>query len=514
VDWRYDLFSLGSQRRIQSLFLQPEIEGHQTTHRSQRLSGDGSIGGRRTDSLRASRLPPRLRPKVIAIHKADDRCFRRSRRNPSTIREGRALHPRRLDIADGARAVFEFRGEIITVPAEKGDARNLTNTTGAHERYPVWSPDGKSIAYFSDESGEYELHVRNQDGKGEVRKIKVSGAGFYDVPVWSPDSQKISYADNSWSLFWLDLKTGASKKIASEYQYGPSRARTIHHVWSPDSKWIAYTLNSKAYIQAVHAYSIEKDKSSQITDGLSEVSEPVFDESGKYLYFFGSTDAGPVKDWFAMSNADMRVTQSLYLAVLRNNLPNPLAKESDEEKGLQKEEKPKEPPKTAPEPFSIDFEGIENRILAIPLPPGNYRELAAGAAGQFYYIEVPAGDAPFGGPDRSSLHLYDLNKRKDEVFIPGVRGYLVSADKKKILYTGNNAWSIVAVTPKPQPAAGKINVDDIEVRIDPRVEWTQIFNEAWRINRDYFTRQICTALIGVRRAKVCCVSPHPPPAAT
>jgi len=387
----------------------------------------------------------------------------------------------------GARVVFEFRGEIITVPAEKGDARNLTNTPAANERSPVWSPDGKSIAYFSDESGEYELHIRSQDGKGDVRKIKVTGAGFYDVPAWSPDSQKISYADNSWSLFWLDVNTGASKKIASEYQYGPTRAKTIHHVWSPDSKWVAYTLSTKAYIQSVHAYSIEKDKSFQITDGLSEVSEPVFDDSGKYLYFFGSTDAGPRKEWFAMSNADMRVTQSIYLAVLRNNLPNPLAKESDEEKGLQKEEKPKEPPKAAPEPFSIDFDGIENRILAIPLPPGDYSNLSAGAAGQFYYIESPPDDNPFApGPAKSSLHQYDLNKRKDDTFIPGVRDYLVSADKKKILYTGNNVWSLVAVTPKPQPGAGKINVDDIEVRIDPRAEWNQIFNEAWRINRDYF----------------------------
>lgn len=386
----------------------------------------------------------------------------------------------------GARAVFEFRGEIITVPAEKGDSRNLTNTTGAHERSPVWSPDGKSIAYFSDESGEYELHIRSQDGKGDVRKIKLNGAGFYDTPDWSPDSQKVAYSDNSWSLFWIDLKTGASKKIASEYQYGPARAKTITHVWSPDSKWIAYTLNTKGYIQAVHAYSIEKEKTFQITDGLSEVSEPVFDESGKYLYFFGSTDAGPSKDWFAMSNADIRVTQSIYLAVLRNNLPNPLAKESDEEKGVQKEEKPRDAPKPAPEPFSIDFEGIENRILAIPLPPGNYRELSAGSAGQFYYIESPATDQFAPGPERSSLHLYDLNKRKDDVFIPGVRDYVVSADKKKILYTGNNVWSIVAVTPKPQPGQGKINVDEIEVRIDPRAEWTQIFNEAWRINRDYF----------------------------
>lgn len=386
----------------------------------------------------------------------------------------------------GARAVLEFRGEIVTVPAEKGDTRNLTNTTAAHERSPAWSPDGKSIAYFSDESGEYELHVRSQDGKGEVRKIKLSGTGFYADPVWSPDSQKISYTDNSWTLYWLDLKTGASKKIGSEYLYGPARARTIYHPWAPDSKWLAYTLSTKANIQTVYAYSTEQDKSFAITDGLSEVTEPVFDESGKYLYFLGSTNAGPVKEWFAQSSADMRLTSSLYLAVLRSNLPNPLAKESDEEKGIQKEEKPKEQPKAA-EPFSIDFAGINNRILAIPLPARNYSNLQAGSAGQFYYVESPEDDNPVpGGPELAVLHQYDLNKRKDDPFIPAVSDYIVSADKKKILYRSNAAWSIVAVTPKPQPGTGKVNVDDIEVRIDPRAEWTQIFNEVWRINRDYF----------------------------
>ena len=387
----------------------------------------------------------------------------------------------------GARAAFEFRGEIVTFPAEKGDPRNLTNSVGAHDRSPAWSPDGKSVAYFSDESGEYELHIRSQDGKGDLRKIKLTGAGFYEDPVWSPDSQKISFVDNSWSVYWLDLKTGVTKKIGSEYLYGPTRAKTIHHVWAPDSKWLAYTLNTKAYIQSVYAYSIEQDKSFSITDGLSEVTEPTFDESGKYLYFFGSTDAGPVKDWFAMSNADMRLTKSLYLVVLRKNLPNPLAKESDEEKGLQKEERPKDPttqPKTT-EPFSIDFQGINNRILAIPLPARNYRNLQAGVAGQFYYIESDDNPTP-GGPERAVLHQYDLNKRKDDVFLPGVSDYIVSADKKKILLRSQNVWSVVAVTPKPQPGTGRINVDDIEVRIDPVAEWNQIFNEAWRINRDYF----------------------------
>ncbi|HSS21276.1 MAG TPA: PDZ domain-containing protein [Pyrinomonadaceae bacterium] len=388
----------------------------------------------------------------------------------------------------GARAAFEFRGEIVTVPAEKGDTRDLTNSVAAHDRSPAWSPDGKSIAYFSDESGEYEMHIRNQDGKGDVRKIKLSGAGFYDDPVWSPDSQKISYTDNSWSLYWMDVKTGVSKKIGSEYLYGPSRDRTIYHSWSPDSKWLAYTLSTKANIQTVYAYSTEQDKSFAVTDGLSEVTEPVFDESGKYLYFLGSTNAGPVKEWFALSNADMRYTSSFYLAVLRNNLPNPLFKESDEEKGTPaKEEKPKDTPKPTPEPFSIDVDGLNNRILAIPLPAGNYSHLAAGGPNQFYYVQSPDDDNPVpGGPERAVLHQYDLEKRKDDSFINGVSDYFVSNDKKKIMYRSNANWSIVAVTPKPQPGSGRVNVDDIEVRIDPRAEWNQIFDEAWRINRDYF----------------------------
>jgi tricorn protease len=391
----------------------------------------------------------------------------------------------------GARAVFEYRGEIVTMPAEKGDARNLTNTTGAHERWPAWSPDGKSIAYFSDESGEYELHIRDQDGKSAVRKIKLNGAGFYENIVWSPDSKKLSYSDNSWTLYWLDVASGAIKKIGSEFVYGPTRARTFNHTWSPDSKWIAYTINTKPLIQSVYAYSTEQDKSFPITDGMSEVSEPVFDESGKYLYFFGSTDAGPVRDWFAMSTADMRQTKSIYVVVLRNNTPNPLARESDEEKGVPPAaERPagQPAPKPPPEPFSIDFQGIGNRILAIALPARNYRNLQAGTANQFYYIEPDdtPGAVPGAGPERAVLHQYDLAKRRDDAFLPGVSDYLVSGDKKKILYRSQQNWGIVNVTPKPQPGSGRIAVEEIEVRIDPRAEWAQIFDEAWRINRDYF----------------------------
>ncbi len=390
----------------------------------------------------------------------------------------------------GARAVFEFRGEIVTLPAEKGDFRNIIQTPGIHERSPVWSPDGKFLAYFSDESGEYELHVRGQDGKGEVKKYKMNGAGFYDEPVWSPDSQKISYADNSWSLYWIDLESGLSKKIASEYLYGPTRIRTVYSSWSPDSKWIVYTLNTQTYIQKVYVYSLEKDKSFAITDGLSEVSEPAFDPSGKYLYFFSSTDAGPVKQWFDMSNADMTMTNSLYLAVLRKDLPNPLAKESDEEKEKAeekpKEEKDKEAKKE--EPFSIDFDGINQRIVALPVSAGSYRSLQVGESGHIYYLEYPPRAISVFGPGRegAKLHKFDLKTRQDEVVMESINGYILSADKKKMLYVARDTWGIVALSEKMQAGQGKINVESIEVKINPRAEWPQIFYEAWRVNRDYF----------------------------
>ncbi len=396
----------------------------------------------------------------------------------------------------GARAVFGFRGEIVTVPGEKGDVRNLTNSTAAHDRSPAWSPDGRSIAWFSDQGGEYQLYIGSQDGKGEPRAIKVGGEGFYSDPVWSPDSQKIAYWDNSQSVYWVDVASEVSKKIAAQPTYGP--VVTIGYDWSPDSKWLAYAMNNKANITTVYAHSVEQGKSFQVSDGLSDVSNPVFDKSGKYLFFLGSTDAGPVRDWFALSNSDMRATSTIYLAVLQNDVVSPLARESDEEKPAAQggpapaeTKKPDAPPAPAPvpeekpsakkdAPFRIDFEGLEFRILDLPVPPGALSNLQAGTTGQIYYLKTVDGV--------TSLNRYDLTPRKNETLFPAV-GYVLSADGKKLLYLNsltNGAWSIVPTTRAVTPSEGRIPVDSIEVRIDPVAEWKQIFDEAWRINRDYF----------------------------
>ena len=401
----------------------------------------------------------------------------------------------------GARVAMEFRGEIVTVPAEKGDVRNLTNTFAANERSPIWSPDGKSIAYFSDESGEYELHVRAQDGKGSAKKFALHGAGYYDRPAWSPDNKKILYTDNSHSLYVIDLASGVSKKIASEPLYSPRK--TIRGSWSPDSRWIAYGLNSLSYIQSVNVYSLEQDKSYAITDGLSDVSQPVFDKSGKYLYFFSSTDDGPSTHWFSLSNQDNHPTYTVWMAVLRRDIPSPLAKESDEEKGAGKEPDKKEPladdkkdekkeskddskpapvvpPKAAtPELVRIDFDGIANRIVDLPIPAADMSRLQVGATGQLFFLRETDG--------KQALQRFDFKDRKTETLLPEVNDYEVSFDGKKVFWCLKESCAIGAATGKTiPPMEGKLKTELIEVQVDPRAEWPQIFNEVWRINRDYF----------------------------
>jgi len=402
----------------------------------------------------------------------------------------------------GSRAVVEYRGEIVTVPAAKGDPCNVTLSPGTHERSPAWAPNGKSIAYFSDESGEYELHVRRVDTDHAVKKYKLPGSGFYSDPRWSPDSKAITYGDNSLSYYWIDLESGVSKKFAQQPLYGPDPVRTNECQWSPDSRWIVYTLNSNTYIRKLYLYSLDKQKSYGITDGLSDVAEPLFDAGGKYLYFLASTDAGPVRQWFAMSNADMRMSRNIYLAVLRKELPSPLAKESDEEE-LAKEPVPAEQPKAdgsedaAAKPpqlperkedklsddSAIDIEGLDQRIVAFDLPARNYSNLQPGGAGEFFFIE-PASDETRGAG--GTLKRFSLQKRSAESVLDNVAAYWLTADRKKLLYRSGSTFGIVAASAPAAPGQGRLNTDAIEVLIDPRAEWTQIFHEAWRINRDFF----------------------------
>jgi tricorn protease len=430
----------------------------------------------------------------------------------------------------GVRAVFEARGDIFTVPSEKGDFRNLTRTPGVAERDPAWSPDGKRIAYFSDESGEYELHIRDQRGTGEVQKIKPGDPpSFYYGPHWSPDSKKIAYTDKRLNLWYVDLATGKSTRVDANTYDSPVRA--LDPVWSPDSRWLAYTKQLKNHLRAVFLFDLAAGKAHQITDGLSDARYAAFDKDGKYLYFTASTDVGPATGWLDMSSFNRPVTRSVYIVVLDKDLPSPLAPESDEEKGP---DAPDGPPGAAPDPkeagkdkgpragpdkgakkkepvkVRIDLEGIDQRILALPIPAHNYTALRAGKAGVLFLLESPAVPRPGVPPGGSTLHKFDLDKRKLDKWAEGVITFDVSHNGEKILYRQGERW-LVAAADKPsrpgeakpgearpgearpgearpgeaKPGEGAIKLDDIEVRVDPQAEWKQMYREVWRLQRDF-----------------------------
>ncbi len=386
----------------------------------------------------------------------------------------------------GARVAFEFRGEIVTLPREKGDPRNLTQTVAVHERSPAWSPDGSRIAYFADAGGEYGLYIAPQDGRGPARRIEIDGAGFYENPRWSPDGTKLSFTDNSRAVYWIDAETGALHRVGADALYSP--LPPPYHAWSPDSRWLVFTQNDHTNLQTLYAHSIETGETRALTDGLSEVSEAAFDASGKYLYLLASTDAGPVIQWFAQSNQDMKATNEIYLMVLQAGTPSPLAKESDEEMPHSDEAEASETAGTEDADdedvtVRIDFEGLDQRILALPLPEAGYRNLQPGAAGQLFYLVSDA--ALSAGP--GTLARFDLEKREATDLRPGVAGFALSGDHKRVLYASEGDWFVASASEGEIPAGqGRLATDDIQVRIDPRAEWRQMYDEAWRINRDYF----------------------------
>jgi tricorn protease len=397
-----------------------------------------------------------------------------------------ARYIRHADISpSGSRVVFDFRGEIVTAPAEKGDYRNLTQTPAAHESFPAWSPDGKSIAYISDGPGENVVCIQAEDGKGPVRVIKPGGAGFYANLHWSPDSKRIAFTDNSRTLCLLDVAGGAITRIDSDEMYLPGPYRDIASDWSGDSRWLAYTKVTKTNYRRIFLYSVAEKKSYPLTDGLSDARDAKFDPKGKYLYFFASTDAGPVLNWFDQSSIDMRATSAVYLVTLQKETISPFAKENDEEK-LAAAAAPADTAHGAAgkgekkaEGLTIDWEGIQDRIIDLPIKAGNIDELKVGKEDVLYYVS-------YDDEGSGTLHKYDLKKRNDQE-VTGLRGYLLSADGKKMLYLlKNGSWVVAEAGAKPDPAKGPVNVGDIQVKVDPVAEWAEIFDEAWRVNRDYF----------------------------
>jgi tricorn protease len=403
---------------------------------------------------------------------------------PSFERVARSIRDAGLS-PTGVRAVFEARGEILTVPVEKGDIRNLTNSPGVADRYPAWSPDGRRIAYFSDESGEYALHIADQSGLGATERIPLDNPpSFYYSPVWSPDGKKIAYTDARLNLWYMDLEKKTPVKVDTDTYSKPER--TLDPSWSPDSRWIAYTRQLRNHFRAVFIYSLEENKSRQVTDGMSDARYAAFDPNGELLYFTASTDTGPASGWLDMSGFNRSVSRNVYVIVLRKDLPSPLAPESDEEKP-QEAAKPKEPPKkeetgAAPR-VRIDFDNISQRILALPIPARNYSGLWVGKSGILFLAEAE----PVTQRMRQTvnIHRFELKARKTDRFLEAVRFFDVSHNGEKVLYRKGDQWAVAGTAQPPKPGEGVLRLDAMEVRVDPKAEWRQMYREVWRIERDF-----------------------------
>ncbi len=383
----------------------------------------------------------------------------------------------------GVRAVFEAHGDIFTVPARHGDVRDITDTPAIADRDPAWSPNGRWIAYFSDRSGEYALHVKDQEGLRPARVIPLPSPSFFYTPTWSPDSKKIAYTDKHMNLWYVDL-AHPKPVLIDTAPYESFGVSTFNAQWSPDSRWIAYNKQLPNFLNAIFAYSIADRRSTQITDGMSDSRDPAFDKSGKYLYFLASTNTGLTANGLDMTSDQHPTSSSLYMAVLRNDTVSPLKPR------VANEPVPAKPggnahASAAAAAVRIDFAGLSQRIIALPVPSANYVQLAAGKAGEVYLVRAPLTSVTPNAPPMSVLK-FDLHSRKTIELADGISNFALSFDGKKMLLQEGPHWSIAGTAAPAKPGQGTIATDAMELYSVPKEEWAQMYHETWRIERDFF----------------------------
>ena len=388
--------------------------------------------------------------------------------------------PRLIDVSDniqsaaispsGARALFEARGDLFTVPAEHGPVRNITRSQGVREMDPSWSPDGRWIAYLSDRTGEYEVYVRPQDGSGEERRVTSDGGVWRFSPVWSPDSRRLAFGDKRQRLQVVEVESGRVTDVDHS-----ERNDITDFDWSPDSRWLAYRKTADTRLAQIWAWSVDGGDPRPLTDPMVPSRSPAFDPDGRYLYF--------------LSNRDMNLTGSdwdetfvytgptrLYAATLADDEPRPFQPRSDEETEAEAEEAGD----GEPVEVRIDFDDFESRVVAIPGPSGRYGSLGATKEGPVYLF------APTGSDSPPTLKRYLLEERKEETILEGVGSVRYSANHEKMLYSANGTWGIAELSAGQAAGTGTLDLSAMQLTVDPRSEWAQMYEDAWRITRDWF----------------------------
>ena len=421
--------------------------------------------------------PKSGRSRKLEIHVAGDMNWSRPRWEdvpPARLR-GARLSP------TGRRALFEWRGELFTAPAGDGSWRNLTRTPGVADRNPAWSPDGQRIAWFNDAGGEYGLVIAEQNG-ANPRRIDFADPSFYFRPEWSPDGAKLAFTDTHYRLLVLDVESGDVEHVDTDRFAHPERS--MNPVWSPGSRWVAYARRLDNQLRALFVHDTESKTTHQLTDGTADAITPVWDASGRHLYFLASTNYGLNTGWLDMTSYDRPVTRALYLALLEADERSPFLPRSDEEEVTVNDEAAEGSAEGGDGDdvpvVAIDVEGIDRRIVAAPgLPLKNYAGLLPGPAGSVFVLEVEAGATS------GKLRKYSVEDREATDFVEPVFAAEVSHDRKHLIYRSGSAWRVVGTEQPPSGDDGTLDLAGMRVHVEPTAEYAQMLRDGWRFMRDF-----------------------------
>jgi len=372
----------------------------------------------------------------------------------------------------GRRAVMEARGEIFTVPVEHGSARNLTRSPGAADRSPVWSPAGDSVAWFSDDGDGYRLHIGHQDGLDAPRSLPIGASKMAWNPSWSPDGRHMAFMDERARVQVIEVATG---RITTAGLGGDSNDRTsMRPEWSPDSRWLVYANRFPNQFRRIVVWSVETGETHILTDAMADAFSPTWDRDGRHLWFLASTNLGTAAGWANTSSIGASPTYGAYVMVLRADDPTPFPARSDEEGAPSSGNSAAE---GTPQ-VRIDLDGIERRIVPLPMPQRGYAEAVAGPKGSVFIRE------PQSGQPGGTLHKFSLSTREAQSFVQGVQQFAVSGDGSRILIQASGQWRVVDTARPPDGNAGRMTID-LQAFIDPPTEWRQIFEEMWRRVPDF-----------------------------
>ena len=389
----------------------------------------------------------------------------------------------------GKRSLIVARGEVFTVPAKYGPVRNLTNDSGSREKDAVWSPDGKKIAYLSDKAGEYDIYIADPKGVRKAKKITSFKKGYRHTLKWSPDSKKIGFTDETLTLYYIDIANSKITKVdKAEYEnvdVSMDVKPIFDYSWSHDSKYLTYSKMNSELVQQVYIYSLTNKLTRNVSYGLFNDFNPVFSKDGKYLFFISNRRFNPTLCDFEWEMVYKNVA-GIYVMTLQENTPSFLKFRNDEEGKKPKADK-KDSKKDVKKALVINFKGIKERVEALPLTNGNYRSLSV-SKDSLYYLNADKGDFnrfEFRARGPMDLYSYSFKKRKATKLTSSIRSYKLSSDNSHLIYRiGRNLFTAKAAGSKIK--GKKVSLNNLKMNFHPKKEWKQIFNEAWRLERDYY----------------------------